>query len=356
MLKNKINKIQHELREQKLDALLIGNFGFNHYDDLLNYLLLTIPEYAILFIPNIGKTTLYTIPFETEQRRQDYPELKVLPLDKPIEDVIKKHTQKRHKLSVRLSNLPASVYKSLMEIKNIRWYDLQNDNHIMAVKLPEEIKLLKQAAKITDEIFSKLIKNWGKFKTELDAANFVQVECAKRGVEPSFPTIVASGPNAANPHYHPHNTKIKPGFCVIDMGVKYHGYCSDMTRTIYIGKPSKAALDLYGKLLKAQISTTKKVSAGVSTAEVDSFCRETLGKKLDKQFIHGLGHGVGTQVHEWPSVTISQDIELEENMVITIEPGLYVKNSYGMRIEDDLVVEKKRPLVLTKSTKDLIVV
>ena len=127
-----------------------------------------------------------------------------------------------------------------------------------------------------------------------------------------------------------------------------------MTRTIYVGRPSAAEKALYKKLLQAQAETVKRVKAGISTAELDEFCRGILGARLNKQFVHGLGHGLGTQVHEWPSVSKGQNIILEENMLITIEPGIYKKNVYGIRIEDDVVVTKTSGRVLTKSTKTLI--
>jgi Xaa-Pro aminopeptidase len=355
MLRDKIKKIQLSLQDNKLDGIILGNYGFNAYDDLLYYMLLRIPEYALIFIPRKGKPTLYAIPFEVNELKLNYPEFIVRPLISSVEAIILPHIKPIKNIGLKMNTLPASIYRKIVQLHKPRFTSFGNAAEIMAIKLPEEIKRLKKACNITDEIFIKLVNNWRKFKTEQDVANFILVLAAKMGVEPSFAPIVASGKNASNPHYHPQNKIIQKGFCVIDMGVRYDGYCSDMTRTVYVGKPSKKECHLYTVLLGAQMDTIKKVKTGTTTAVIDIFCRNQLGK-LNKQFIHGLGHGLGTSVHEWPSVSKTQDVTLEQNMVVTVEPGLYLPNKYGIRIEDDVVVTKNKALVLNQSKKTLITV
>lgn len=354
MLDHKIIILQKKLRKEGLHGLVLCNSAHHMSDDVLHYLLLRNLECGLLFIPARGRATLYAISFEVAQLKQYFPSLIIKPFDATPETLIKNHL-KKGRIALNLGGLSAHVYKKITSLKNIRFEHASFLPQIMAVKLQEEIKLLKKAAHITDELFTLLIRNWKKFKTEYDAAQFLLVEMAKRGIEPSFPPIIASGVHAALPHSEPHKTKIQKGFCVIDMGVRYGGYCSDMTRTIYVGTPTQKEKQLYELVRSVQEETVKRVKAGVSTKKLDTFCRSKLGA-LNKEFIHSLGHGVGTQVHEWPRVGGTEDVRLEENMVITIEPGVYRKGRYGIRIEDDVVVGKGEGKVLTKVSKRLIVV
>lgn len=225
---------------------------------------------------------------------------------------------------------------------------------ITSIKLKEEICALKKASKLTDEIFSQIIKNWKRFKTEKDIEIFILKKINLLHLSASFPPIVASGSNASKPHAIPQDKRLTNGFCVIDMGLIYQGYCSDMTRTVFIGKPKLEEIKLYYSLLEAQEKTIAKVKIGMKANELDAYCREILGKKLSRQFIHGLGHGVGTQIHEWPSIKSNSDAKFKENMVFTIEPGIYKKNKYGIRIEDVVLLTKKGAIPLNKSSKRLI--
>ena len=351
MTKEKISKIQTEIKKQNLDGLIMGNFNFNISDDLLYYLVLRTPELLLAYIPAQSKPTLWAISFEVAELKKLYPEFTVKPFDRPIENLLSKYVSGK-KIGIRSDTLPVLAYRRLKKTKS-NLVDFENSEKIVATKFPGEIKRLQKAADITDDIFKKLIKNWKKFNTEAEAANFILTETARHGLKPSFDPIVASGPNAANPHYHPQNKKIQKGFCVIDMGVRYQGYCSDMTRTVYVGKPNKKERELYNKLLEGQEKTLKEVKAGVSTKHLDLFCRDIIGKNLSKEFIHSLGHGVGSQVHEWPSVSERQEVMLKENMIITIEPGVYRQGAYGIRIEDDAVVTKRGCQILNKSPKGL---
>ncbi len=225
------------------------------------------------------------------------------------------------------------------------------------VKTKDEIKKIAKACLITDAIFATIIKNFC-FSTEIQLRDFILGEIKKRGLKPSFPPIVTSGPRAGN-EIHPQSTNAElKGFTIIDMGVVYEKYMSDMTRMIYVsyqkGKPTDKEKALYTKLLASQVDAINKVKAGVKCAALDAGVRECLGKDA-KYFIHTLGHGVGTRIHEDPKIfyKLTKPV-LKEGMVITIEPGLYIKRTLGMRIEDTLLVTKKGCKILTKSPKELI--
>jgi Xaa-Pro aminopeptidase len=143
---------------------------------------------------------------------------------------------------------------------------------------------------------------------------------------------------------------------IIDFGVVYQKYMSDMTRTIYVGTPGKEEKDIYNLLLSSQELGITMASVGIHCADVDDIVRKSLGK-YKKYFIHTLGHGVGTRIHELPRLYYKTTKPiLKENMVITIEPGLYIKNKLGMRIEDTCLINKKGCVTLTKSPKNLIAV
>lgn len=221
------------------------------------------------------------------------------------------------------------------------------------IKTKEQIKNVAQACKITDQIFAKILKNFY-FKTENELKAFILQEIKERGLKPSFDPIVTSGPRAGN-EIHPQSTDSKlKGFVIIDMGVIYQKYMSDMTRTIFIGMPTLKDKQIYNKLLISQVSAIVNVKDGVNASLIDAYTRKLLGKDA-KYFIHMLGHGVGTRIHEEPKLyyKLTKPV-LKTGMIITIEPGIYVKNRYGIRIEDTLEVTKKGFKILTKSPKELI--
>lgn len=221
------------------------------------------------------------------------------------------------------------------------------------IKTKEQIKKVAQACKITDQIFAKILKNFY-FKTENELKDFILQEIKMRGLKPSFDPIVTSGPRAGN-EIHPQSTDSKlKGFVIIDMGVIYEKYMSDMTRTIFIGTPTLKDKQIYNKLLISQVSAIVNVKDGVNAGMIDAYTRKLLGPHA-KYFIHMLGHGVGTRIHEEPKLyyKLTKPV-LKTGMIITIEPGLYVKNRYGIRIEDTIEVTKKGFKILTKSPKELI--
>ncbi len=357
VLKQKIKRIQHHLRQKGLDTLFFGNLGHHIHDDLLYYLLLQKREISLCFLPVRGKPTLAAIPFEVDQLQEAFPAFHVVPFRGSISEFLDLCLTKQKRIStlaVRPAALPVSVYRTIKKKTSFRVRDFGDIAPITSTKLQEEIHRMTKAAHLTDTIFRALLTSWKQFRRELDVAEFLVLEMYKAGIEPSFPPIVASGTHASEPHHESCAHRLSRGFCVIDMGVRYRGYCSDMTRTVFIGKPTKKEKILYQRLLEAQEQTILKVKQGSSTRELDIFCRKILGEKNSKHFIHALGHGLGTQVHEWPSVNRHHHVVLQPNMVMTIEPGLYVKNKYGIRIEDDILITEKGARVLTRAPKHLL--
>ncbi len=172
----------------------------------------------------------------------------------------------------------------------------------------------------------------------------------------SFDTIVAAGKRSALPHGRATGQPIpKRGFVVVDSGVVWHGYCSDMTRTVHVGPASREDRRWYAAVLEAQLAGIVAVKPGAKAGDVDRATRQVLHKaRLDKFFTHSTGHGVGLEIHEPPRLGKQQEERLEPGMVITIEPGIYVPDKGGIRIEDMVVVTAEGCQVLTPVTKELI--
>ena len=169
----------------------------------------------------------------------------------------------------------------------------------------------------------------------------------------SFPTIVASGPRSAMPHGTASQAKLpRRGFVTLDFGVILNGYCSDMTRTVHLGRATERERNAYDAVLAAQKNAVAAVAAGVKAGDLDEAARSVLREaKLAEYFTHSTGHGVGLEIHEPPRIAMAQQALLTKGMVVTIEPGVYIPGAFGLRIEDTVVVERRGCRVLTPATK-----
>ncbi|HWL12694.1 MAG TPA: M24 family metallopeptidase, partial [Ureibacillus sp.] len=173
----------------------------------------------------------------------------------------------------------------------------------------------------------------------------------------SFETMVLSGPKTASPHGTPGERKIQKGDMILfDLGVIYDGYCSDITRTVAFGEVSEAQKEIYNAVRSANENAVAAVKPGVRAMDLDKIARDTITEAgYGEYFTHRLGHGLGISVHEFPSVTGTNDLVLREGMVFTIEPGVYKADVTGVRVEDDVVVTADGVEVLTKFTKELVI-
>lgn len=225
----------------------------------------------------------------------------------------------------------------------------------MLQKSKKEIANIEKACKITDEIFKDII-GFFRFTTERELMLYIRREIKKRGLREAFPPIVSGGERAGN-EIHPKSTNaVLDGFVIIDFGVRVNGYCSDMTRTIFVGKPTAKDRSLYKMISVAKEKGARVAKPGVKCAAADAAARNSLGAHK-KYFIHTLGHGVGRRIHELPRMYFKRDKDVFlENMIVTIEPGIYIPNKLGIRIEDTYLVTKKGLKPLTRSPQKLIVV
>jgi Xaa-Pro aminopeptidase len=225
------------------------------------------------------------------------------------------------------------------------------------VKDDDELALMADAAKLGDELFEHMLEFIRPGLTEVAVAAELEYEARVRGAEAmSFESIVAAGARSALPHGRASEARLpRRGFLTLDFGVILKGYCSDMTRTVYLGKPTLRERDVYYSVLEAQEAAVAAVAAGVECGEVDEAARSVLRRDgMVDEFSHSTGHGVGLEIHEAPRVGAEQKDKLAAGMVITIEPGVYIEGKFGVRIEDMVVVTRTGGRVLTSSPKALI--
>jgi Xaa-Pro aminopeptidase len=227
------------------------------------------------------------------------------------------------------------------------------------VKDESEIHRIRKAVELGASLFRIACEKVRPGVSEVEVAAAMEYEARCKGAEGmSFPTILASGARSAIVHGRASAARIpRRGFVVCDFGVILAGYCSDRTRTVHVGKPSKEARRLYESVLDAQQAAIAAVRPGVTASDVDEAARCVLRKKkLARYFTHSTGHGLGLEIHEAPRLAAGQSQRLEPGMVVTIEPGAYIPGKWGVRIEDVVVVTASGCDVLSPADKDLIVV
>jgi Xaa-Pro aminopeptidase len=223
------------------------------------------------------------------------------------------------------------------------------------VKDEEELRAMAEAATLADGVYEYLAERGLSGRTELEVARDLERELRERGAEPAFPVIVAGGAHGARPHAEPRDVQIPPNtLVVVDMGARLEGYCSDCTRTLATGDVDDQAVEVYEVVLAAQEVGLGAATAGADCREVDAAAREHIeAAGYGERFGHGLGHGVGLEVHEGPRLTKTAEGELRSGNTVTIEPGIYLPEAFGVRIEDLVVVREGSCEILTGFPKAL---
>ncbi len=229
---------------------------------------------------------------------------------------------------------------------------------IRQVKTEEEIEKMQKAQNITDKAFSHLLKVIIPDMTEQEVAAELEYAMRKEGATAfAFETIAVSGESSALPHGTPKGIKLRPGFLTMDFGAKFDGYCSDMTRTIVIGKADAEIKRLYNTVLRAQTEALNYLKEGVDCFEADKVARDIIDSipEYKGSFGHSLGHSVGLFIHEKPGLSKrGAGRKLRVNEILTVEPGIYLYGKYGCRIEDMVAVKENGIYNFTHSTKELI--
>lgn len=225
-----------------------------------------------------------------------------------------------------------------------------------AIKTEEEISFIVAAQQIAEGALKRAVAHAKPGMTERELMAEVNYEMIIGGAEKySFETIVAFGANTAQPHHHPSDKKLdKNDLILVDMGAKYNGYCSDMTRTLCLGTPVQQLAEIYDIVKTAQEYVIKNIKAGMTCHDADSLAREyIISRGYGENFGHSFGHGVGIDIHETPRLGVNSQTVLMPNMVVTAEPGIYIPGLGGVRIEDMLVVKEDGALDITSYDKKL---
>ncbi|CRH92166.1 proline dipeptidase [Chlamydia trachomatis] len=225
------------------------------------------------------------------------------------------------------------------------------------IKSADEIEKMLVAGDFADKAVQVGFDNISLDVTETDIIAQIEFEMKKQGINKmSFETMVLTGNNAANPHGIPGTNKIENNSLLLfDLGVETLGYTSDMTRTVAVGKPDQFKQDIYNLCLEAQLTALDFIKPGVTAAEVDAAARNVIEKAgYGEYFNHRLGHGLGMDVHEFPSIMAGNDMEIQEGMCFSVEPGIYIPGKVGVRIEDCGYVTKNGFEVFTQTPKELL--
>jgi Xaa-Pro aminopeptidase len=227
---------------------------------------------------------------------------------------------------------------------------------LRAVKDEEELAAIRAAAELADEVLESVLERGLVGRSELEVARDVDRGIRERGGEPSFPPIVAAGPHGALPHAEPRDVAIgERTLVIVDWGARVDGYCSDCTRTFATGDPGGEAEAVYELVLEAQQRALEAVTAGAGCRDVDGVARDAIAAAgHGERFGHGLGHGVGLEVHEGPRLAQTADCELAAGNVVTVEPGVYLSGAFGVRIEDLVTVTDTGCDVLSRFPKSLV--
>ncbi len=355
MIKSRVLKIQNLLNEK--EAALISSAancfyltGFNSSD---GYVVIT-KNYAV-----------YLTDFRyIEKAKETITSMDVKMLEKSeveIYEILKKENINHlHLESESISVNKFLSYKSCFnDIKLSVNNTLDNAlKDMRAVKTEEELSYIQKAQESTDKTFDYILKRIEPGKTEkeimLDMEFFMR-SLGSEGV--SFDFIVVSGKNSSLPHGVPTDKKIEKGdFLTMDFGAVYNGYRSDMTRTVAVGSADEKQKEIYNLVLKAQTEAIKAIKQGQKCNDIDKIARDIIyGAGYEGCFGHGLGHSVGIEIHEAPAFNTRCQTVLKKGTIMTVEPGIYIENKYGVRIEDMVYVLEDDCLNLTKSPKELII-
>ena len=359
-MNDRLTKLQEKLAEFEVDGILITNpenrYYISGFSGSAGYLFIT-PDAAYL------NTDFRYI----EQATNQAPSFEIIKIDSELKwfiDLLIKH--RINTLGFESEDLSFAGYSRFSEIleknKLNKIVNLKPLNasivNIRAVKYMDEIDILKEAIRISDEAMNTIAPTIRAGISEREVALKLENKMRELGAEgPSFDTIVGSGPNAALPHHRAGDRIIQKGESnVIDMGAKYQGYCSDLTRTFCVGKPDETFRKVYDTVFTAQQTAISLLQQEMTGTDCDDIARKVIEEAgFGDKFGHSLGHGVGLDVHEYPRVSPNSPDILINNMVFTIEPGIYIPGWGGVRIEDIVTLQNNKAEVLSAATRNEII-
>lgn len=350
-----VEKIHRLLGERELDAVVIMDANcLRYFSDFTGGegILVVGTDYHILFTDS-----RYVESASYEAKSYDVRDIGRKKYSECIAEVF---CQKEvHKAGFEGNTILLKDYKAWSEaMPQVSWEDISTEiEEIRMIKNSLEIANIERAEAIGDLAFHKILNFIKPGVTEKEVAmELERIMQVNGAIGTSFDTIVASGTNSSMPHANVTDKEIEYGdFVIVDFGCKFEGYCSDMTRTIVVGKANDEQRKIYQTVLDAQRAALEVIREGMICSEVDKVARDWIAKEGFKEYFgHALGHSVGLEIHEAPTFSVKCDRVLEENMIMTVEPGIYLPGFGGVRIEDLILVTKEGYRNLTYSRKDLI--
>jgi Xaa-Pro aminopeptidase len=382
VLQQRVKKLRKILQEKNLDGFLVSNFYNILY--LTGFKTLTDDEreaWGLVTAKNIylftdsryinDKSSAFAKASTDKQMTNDNSitnnKFLILKLIKPEKGLIKHlkeivSEEKIQRLGFEGEDLKYGEYLRLKEqlgmelISTDRLLVLQR-----AIKDEEEIGKIKKACEIADQCLEEIVKTIKISSSEKEIAFKIEFWLKEKGYDLSFYPIVAIDKNSSVPHYDTrsgNNKKVKNNSLIlIDFGAKYLDYCSDITRMVFVGKPSNEIVNAYNGLLASQQKTISQLKIDNNPASIDQFCRKLITDCRLPIYQHSTGHGVGLQIHEFPKISFTSTNVLQPNQVFTIEPGVYLEEKWGMRVEDTVLIKERGEVeILTMFDKKLFVI
>ena len=355
IFKNRLEKLKIIMKENGYNAFYISNITN------VRYLSGFTGSSGFLLITDEGDH-FFSDGRYTEQSKHEIFDYKIHITNNHLKEINEKGLLNiKWHLCFEASHLSFNMYNTIEQQCQVSKLVPTNDiiECIAAVKDQSEIDALQRAVDITDDVFDLIIPEIRAGVTEKQIAARISYLFKDQGGDgDSYDPIIASGANGALPHATPSDKKIENGdFIVMDFGALYKGYHADMTRTVVVGSASDRHHEIYNIVLESQLAGIDYAKSGIKCSELDKACRDVIDDKgYGELFMHSTGHGLGLEVHTMPRIAWTNDTLLEENNVITIEPGIYIAGWGGVRIEDDCLIQQNSCKPMNRSTKELVVV
>ena len=361
----RIERLRSLIAEQQLDCLLITHPSNRYYLTGFTAEDIAPNESAGHLFVTASDVVLVTGGVNVTQAEAQAPDIRVVKREGgwPQADATILTELGAHRIGYEAQAMLVGVYHGIGEQldENGHTYEWVAADGLVEqlriVKSESEIALLRKAFEITSAAFEKVAPTIQAGQTEAEVAWKIHQAFVELGAEgPSFPTIVAAGTHAARPHHEPGERVIREGEpIVIDMGARYHGYCADLTRTVWVGEPDEKLREVYPIVAAAVEEAIERIQPGMTGADMDAAARSYIDARgYGEAFNHGLGHGVGVRVHEGPSASKDSKDVLAPGHVITVEPGIYLPEWGGVRVEDVVLITEDGIEVLTTAPKQRI--
>jgi Xaa-Pro aminopeptidase len=357
MMSNRIEQLRSILSAEGWDAILISDQDNRYFasgyraDDHSG-------RSAGVLVVTPSTAQLFTNPNNIDWAEAAAPEFVSIkttaPWEKQVGEALANSGSKR--IGIETATLPHDSFVRLSEhLSGVELVSVGDQiDRLRWVKSPQEVSYHRRAIEITDVAYERAVAALRPGITEREVANLISIAFLDQGADGwGFPPTVAFGPNSAKPHHEPGDRSLQTGEAIImDIGATVHGYTADLTRTNWLGEPPAQLTEIYTIVQAAQDAALAKIRAGVPARVVDSAARDIIADAgYGDQFVHGLGHGIGVRIHDGPFVHGKNEDPLPANSILTIEPGIYIRNFGGVRIEDVVLVTDEGYELLTRAPK-----